>query len=106
MEQNHPTNIASTLLIFVIVTALALIFLLTAAVIWLAHVLGSLSAALLLVGGVLAVISITLYTSTIRWQIKHCKDQIETIYQVATMARNGYQWIMRLISSITDLSGR
>lgn len=86
-------NFIASLVFFGLTALIAIYLLLTALVVWLADVTGSLIASTLIVGGFFAVIAAVIYLLSIREAVKHIREQIETVYEVAHAAKEAYQWL-------------
>lgn len=83
----------AALVFFVMTASIAIYLLLTALVVWLSELTGSLIVASLLIGGFFAVIAAVIYLLSIREGVERIRDQVETVYDVAHAAKEGYQWL-------------
>ena len=73
--------------------SIAMFLLRTALVVWLAEVTGSFSLSSLIVGGFFAVLAAVIYLLAIREGVERIRDQVETVYDVARAAKEGYEWL-------------
>ena len=81
------------LLLFATAALLAIVLLLTAAVVALAQVLGSYSWSTLALGALFAVAAVAIYLLFVRRALAHLHEQAATIYEVARLAKNAYEWV-------------
>ncbi|MFI3289174.1 MAG: hypothetical protein SNH55_01420 [Rikenellaceae bacterium] len=95
MNNNRGQHIFGVAAIFISTTLIAVTMLLFALLLYLAELIGSLIGALLILGLVAAVVAIILYLGSLRPQISAIRDEISTIYEMAYVARCGYDWIRR-----------
>ena len=79
------------LLSFAAALMAAVILLMTACVIWLTELIGSASLAALIMAGVFLVVSWVVYIVWTRPVIVYINEKLDTIYDVAFAARNGYK---------------
>ena len=82
---------------------LALLLLLTALVVWLSQVTGSFIVATLILGGAFALLAAGLYLLTIREAVEQIRARAETVYEVARLARTGYEWLSEKISMLIGI---
>lgn len=80
-------------LIFGTTVAIAILLLLAALVVWLSEMTGSFIASALILGGFFAVLATLIYLLAIRETVERIRSRAETVYEVARIARTGYQWI-------------
>ena len=73
--------------------SIAIFLLLTALVVWLSEVTGSFILSSLIVGGFFAVLAAVIYLLAIREGVERIRDQVETVYDVARAAKEGYEWL-------------
>lgn len=91
---NSPgSHLVVSLLLFLAAAGIALLLLLTAAVVWLSEVLDSLIGSALLLGALFAVAAAAIYWIWVRKPLAHLRDRAETIYEVARIAKNAYDWV-------------
>ena len=84
-------------LLFGTTVAIALLLLLAALVVWLSELVGSFIAAALILGGFFAVVAI-------REAVERIRARAETVYEVARIARSGYEWITEKIALLVRLN--
>ncbi len=80
-------------LIFGTTVAIAILLLLAALVVWLSEITGSFIASTLILGGFFAVLAALIYLLAIRESVERIRARAETVYEVARIARTGYEWI-------------
>ncbi len=88
---------------FVLTAATAVVLLISTAVVWLAEAIRSLPAAMLILGTLCLVAAAVIYLVGLRDPLRRMQEQLETVYDVARSAREGYQWIMRKFTLLTEL---
>lgn len=86
-------HFVAALVFFVMTASIAIFLLLTALVIWLSVLTGSFIASSLIVAGFFAVIAVVIYLLSIREGVERIRDQVETVYDVAHAAKEGYAWL-------------
>ena len=84
-------SFVAALVFFVMTASIAIFLLLTALVVWLSEVTGSFILSSLIVGGFFAAAVISLLA--IREGVERIRDQVETVYDVARAAKEGYEWL-------------
>lgn len=87
-------HFVAALVWFGLTTAIAIVLLVAALVVWLSELTGSFIASALLIGGFFAVLSMVIYLLVIRDAMERFRTQLETIYEVARLAQTGYEWIV------------
>lgn len=99
MNQENAShgNFVIALILFVLVAAAGVVLLITALVEWLSVLTGSMIAATLIVSGVCFLIALAIYLSALHKPLARMQDQVETVYDVARTAREGYEWITEKI---------
>lgn len=90
----------AALVIFVLIAAAGLMLFLTAFVLWMATLTGSLVAGVLITGGCCALVAAAIYGWGLRPQLSRMQEQIETVYEVARAARCGYEWVVGKVTSL------
>ena len=90
-------------LLFGTLVGIALLLLLTALVVWLSDLMGSFIAATLLLGGCFALLASGIYLFSIREAVEQIRNRAETVYEVARIARSGYEWVSQKASFLIDL---
>lgn len=80
-------------LLFGTTVAITILLLLAALVVWLSQLTGSFIAAALILGGLFAVVAMLIYLLVIREAVECIRLRAETVYEVARIARSGYEWI-------------
>lgn len=91
-------------LLFGTTVAIALLLLLTALVVWLSELTGSFIASALILGGFFAVVAALIYLVSIREAVERIRARAETVYEVARIARSGYEWITEKIALLVRLN--
>ena len=86
-------SFVAALVFFVMTASIAIFLLLTALVVWLSEVSGSFILSSLIVGGFFAVLAAVIYLLAIREGVERIRDQVETVYDVARAAKEGYEWL-------------
>ena len=86
-------SFVAALVFFVMTASIAIFLLLTALVVWLSEVTGSFILSSLIVGGFFAVLAAVIYLLAIREGVERIRDQVETVYDVARAAKEGYEWL-------------
>lgn len=90
-------------LLFGTLVGIALLLLLTALVVWLSQVTGSFIASTLILGGAFALLAAGLYLLSIREAVEQIRARAETVYEVARIARSGYEWISGKVSALIGI---
>lgn len=80
-------------LVFGTSAAIAILLLLAALAVWLSELTGSFIASALILGGFFAVVAMLIYLLVIREAVECIRLRAETVYEVARIARSGYEWI-------------
>lgn len=88
-----PGRFVVALLLFVLLAATCLLLLLAALVFWLAALTGSMAAAALIVGGACLLLAVVVWLAALREPLARIGERLETVYEVARTAREGYRWI-------------
>ena len=102
-------SFVAALVFFVMTASIAIFLLLTALVVWLSEVTGSFIVSSLIVAGFFAVLAAVIYLLSIRDGVERIRDQVETVYDVAHAAKEGYQWISEkflLLMKLRDLHNK
>lgn len=86
--------------LLVIVMLIGSTMLIIALLLWLAEVMGSLTGALVAIGAGCTLISMMLYFGAVRPQVKAIREELSSLYEVARVARSGYQWVSQFIIGI------
>lgn len=93
-----------SMLLFVVVLILGLMFLSGALVVVLTELLGSLILALLIVGVIYALIALTLYYSSIRRTLNLWHRRLDTVYDVSAIVGEVYRkavaYLQKILGSI------
>lgn len=90
-------------LLFGTLVGIALLLLLTALVVWLSQVTGSFIVATLILGGAFALLAAGLYLLSIREAVEQIRARAETVYEVARLARSGYEWISGKVAALIGI---
>lgn len=102
-NQTSPGNIVSTMLFFGVTAAIAIILFIDAFVMWLASLTGSVALAALITGGFFAILAAVIYLLAVRTAMNHIRDRIETVYEVASRVKEGYDWLSDKFSFLSFL---
>ncbi len=92
---------------FVLISVTGGLLLVTALVVWLSTLIGSLIGSMLIVSGACLLTALMIYLIALRGPFRRIDEQINTIYEVARAARSGYEWMLgkfRLLTALLDLS--
>lgn len=85
-EEPTPGRFVVALLLFVLLAATCLLLLLAA-------LTGSMAAAALIVGGACLLLAVVVWLAALREPLARIGERLETVYEVARTAREGYRWI-------------
>lgn len=83
----------ASLLLFVVTAGIAVLLLLVSAVVWLSVVMDSFILSTLIFGGIFAAIAAIIYFLFMRKALSRIREQVETIYGVARIAQDVYEWV-------------
>ena len=101
-DSPSPTgNIVTSLIFFGVTAAIAIILFIDAFVMWLASL--SVAVAALITGGFFAVIAAVVYLLAVRSALNYVRDRIETVYEVASRIKEGYDWLSDKFSFLSFL---
>lgn len=104
-DSQKPANIVESMLFFGVTAAIAIILFIEAFVMWLASLTGSVAVAALITGGFFAIIAAVIYLFAVRTALEHIRDRVETIYEVASKVKEGYDWLSDKFSFLSFLRG-
>lgn len=79
---------------FALTASIAIVLLVTAAVVWLSELTGSFIISALIMGVFFAILATTIYQLAVKEGMERMRNQIDTIYEVARAVQTGYEWIM------------
>ena len=103
-DSQAPTgNIVASLVFFGVTAAIAIILFIDAFVMWLASLTGSVAVAALITGGFFAVLAAVVYLLSVRSAVKYVRDRIDTVYEVASRVKEGYDWLSDKFSVLSVL---
>ena len=103
-DSQAPTgNIVASLVFFGVTAAIAIILFIDAFVMWLASLTGSVAVAALITGGFFAVRAAVVYLLSVRSAVKYVRDRIDTVYEVASRVKEGYDWLSDKFSFLSFL---
>ena len=103
-DSQAPTgNIVASLVFFGVTAAIAIILFIDAFVMWLASLTGSVAVAALITGGFFAVLATVVYLLSVRSAVKYVRDRIDTVYEVASRVKEGYDWLSDKFSFLSFL---
>lgn len=98
MDDNRPFFVP---LVAMAATAMiATILIVTAFVVWLSGILGSMIYTCLIVGVVLALLSTLIYFVWIREPLRRFQDKISVIYEMSQYAKLGYEWAVKWLCDL------
>ncbi len=101
MDNRTPLSSLNATIAFVVTALIAAILLFSAFVLFLGELLGSHLLAMLIVGCGCAIAAWIIYAHSLRPLIKALEEQINTIYEVATITRKAINWMVdNLLSTI------
>lgn len=97
MEKTRKTasggQFVAALVFFALTAVIAILLLITALVVWLSEATGSFILSALITGGFFAVVTLVIYLISIRDTVEQIREQAETVYEVASAAKKGYEWV-------------
>ena len=103
-DSQAPTgNIVASLVFFGVTAGIAIILFIDAFVMWLASLTGSVAVAALITGGFFAVLAAVVYLLSVRSAVKYVRDRIDTVYEVASRVKEGYDWLSDKFSFLSFL---
>ena len=103
-DSQAPTgNIVASLVFFGVTAAIAIILFIDAFVMWLASLTGSVAVAALITGSFFAVLAAVVYLLSVRSAVKYVRDRIDTVYEVASRVKEGYDWLSDKFSFLSFL---
>lgn len=104
MEENRSQshNGLTALIYFTVTAAIAAIMLVATLTAWLAELIGSVTWAMLAVGGGFLFVAWLIYMLAARRTIDYLSDRLDTIYDVAYSVRNGYNIASTILRSLLD----
>lgn len=97
--KTESRRIAASILFFAITATAAIVLFITAAVTWLAGIIGSTTAAAAVTGGFFALLALIVYSVGVRQSIEYLRRRIETVYEVAETVRKGYRYASNVVNS-------
>ncbi|HUN14529.1 MAG TPA: hypothetical protein PKZ47_05835 [Alistipes sp.] len=86
-------NFFLALLLFCVTAMIAVVLLIVALLIAVSEWLGSFTWAALLVGGVFLLAAAGIYFFAIKDPVRQIRARIETVYDVARLLKQGYDWV-------------
>lgn len=95
---NSNDHIIGSVTIFATLALIASTMLLIAVLLWLAQAIGSLIGALVIIGGISALISLLLYIFSVRPALQRMRQEMAVIYEVAMVMNRGYSWVVQQIT--------
>ncbi|MBE6182490.1 MAG: hypothetical protein E7148_07335 [Rikenellaceae bacterium] len=72
---------------------MAILLLVTATIIWLSAHIGSFTLSALIVGIGFVILTVSIYILSIRRSVEEMREQVKTIYDVAQLVKQGYEWV-------------
>ena len=93
--KTESRRIAASILFFAVTATAAIVLFITAAVSWLADMIGSTAA---------AAVAFIVYAVGVRQSIEYLRRRIETVYEVAETVRKGYRYASNVVNTfLSDL---
>ena len=92
----------SAFLFFILFAVAAATLFITAAVLWLAGIVGSVALSSLIFGGVAAIIALIVYLVPVRRSARILHDYLETVYETSRIAKSGYERIKSWVEFLFD----
>lgn len=89
--------------LFVITSFLASVLLLSALLLFVSELLGSMLLSLLVVGGAAALVALMIYLCSLRPLVREIREQLETIYEVAALARAAFDWVRVKLATLLTI---
>ena len=102
-EKAFGGNFVVALIFFVLIAATGFVLLITTLVAWLAELMGSVVLATLIVCGACIIAALLIYLLALRRPLARMQDQLETVYEVARLARSGYDWVQERLRALLNL---
>lgn len=96
MDNKLPSagRLITSLLFFALTATIALLLLLAAALDWLTDLVGSFILSASIMAVLFALISWAIYRFAIRTAVEEIRTQAMTVYEVARLAKAGYEWVV------------
>lgn len=94
MESRNPTGgaFALALALFALTALTSIFMILTATLVWLSELTGSMIASAMIAGIFFAILASVIYLISLRPAFERLRDRMETVYDVARLAKEGYEW--------------
>ncbi len=104
-EDNRPIGgrFIVSLICFFLAAVMAILLLVTATTIWLSVHIGSFTLSALIVGVFFVILTILIYMLSIRQSVEEIRGRVETIYDVAQLAKHGYEWVSDKLELILQI---
>ncbi|MDE5624672.1 MAG: hypothetical protein K2I62_08785 [Alistipes sp.] len=96
-------NFFLALLLFSVFALMAVVLLIAALVIGLSEWLGSFTWSALLVGGAFLLAAAGIYLLAIREPVRQIRARVETVYDVARLLKQGYDWVAAKVEFLVRL---
>lgn len=94
-----PRKVFTPIILFITTAIIAFVLLVVALVIWIAEIIKSGSIATLMVGGLFLIVALLIYITAARKSMEYLRDRLDTIYDVAHAAQQGYRATVKIFSS-------
>lgn len=91
------------LLFFSVMAGTAILLLITALVVAISELLGSLIWSTLIVGALFALTATAIYYLSIRGPLEQLRTRLETVYDVARLVKQAYDWVARKFEFLVRL---
>lgn len=100
--EHRSRSVAGPLVSFSLTAVIAVGMLLTALLLWLAEIVGSVALACIMVGGLFALVALIIYFASVRRTFARFREHLDTVYEVSRLAKSGYEWILHRICALFD----
>ncbi|MDE6375052.1 MAG: hypothetical protein K2L09_04850 [Alistipes sp.] len=91
------------LLFFCVTAGTAILLLIAALVVAISELLGSLIWSTLIVGALFALTALAIYYFSIRGPLEQLRTRLETVYDVARLVKQAYDWVSRKFEFLVRL---
>lgn len=104
-RRSARSHFFSRFVYFGLTTVIAVVMLLTALVVWLTDLMGSVIASTLIIGGFFGILAVVIYQLSIRDAVAEIRAQLETVYEVTGLVKTGYEWVTDKLALFMNLRG-
>lgn len=102
-RENGGGHLIGVITLFVIASFLSSVLLLSALLLFLSELLGSMLFSLLVAGGASMLIALLIYFCSLRPLVNEIREQLHTIYEVATLLRVAVDWLRVKLANLLNL---